>query len=75
MSEHPDILPVETPMPSDEAYTRPADPLRMVVYLDRPGRDCLKRHAKAMRRSPDRLLNDLVRKMLEDDLVTAVLDE
>ncbi len=71
MSEHPDITPVETPMLS----SKPIDPLRQTVYLSRETYDCLKRHAKAMRRSPDRLLNDLVRKMLEDDLVAAVLDE
>ena len=71
MSEHPDILPVATHTLS----SHPSDPLCIPVYLSRGTRDCLKRHAKAMRRSPDRLLNDLVRKMLEDDLVAAVLDE
>ena len=71
MSEHPDILPVAIHTPS----SHPNDPLSMTVFLSRATRDCLKRHAKAMRRSPDRLLNDLVRKMLEDDLVAAVLDE
>ena len=72
MSEHPDILPVATPMHNREPWENPSDPLSMTVFLSRGTRDCLKRHAKAMRRSPDRLLNDLVRKMLEDDLVAAV---
>ena len=71
MSEHPDIHPEATPTPNRYAV----DPLCIPVYLSRGTRDCLKRHAKALRRSPDRLLNDLVRKLLEDDLVAAVLDE
>lgn len=61
--------------PVQRAIPMPPDPLRHVVHLDRGTLDCLKRHAKALKRSPDRLLNDLVRKLLEDDLVLAVLDE
>lgn len=51
------------------------DPLQQIVYLDRTTLECLKRHAKLLKRSPERLLNDLVRRLLEDDLVIAVLDE